>query len=203
MGKLDCPAGRRRWKEGVSIQRWVRISPAPHCHSIDLVVISDTGYMTDDGPCPAFAGERHSSSLRVRELTPTPEIGKRYGPFDLALVPIWRGGSLSFIAAMGLRVRTHTSFSALMADVPSQLVSTELIDGLHASPAHAVLLHKDILSRHTLGMHFATFAGSEEEAREPVAELIVAKERENIGDWDEEGGFGVIDVGQTAIIKLD
>lgn len=33
------------------------------------------------------------------------EIGKLYGPFDLAMVPIWRGGSLSFIAAMGLRVR--------------------------------------------------------------------------------------------------
>lgn len=63
-------------------------------------------------------------------------------------------------------------------------------------------LHKDIRSRHTLGMHFATFAGSEEEAREPVAELIAVKEKENIGDWDEEGGFGVIDVGQTVTITL-
>jgi N-acyl-phosphatidylethanolamine-hydrolysing phospholipase D len=53
----------------------------------------DTGYMTTSGPCPAFK-----------------EIGARYGPFDLALVPIWRGGSLSFVAAMGLRVRALPAF---------------------------------------------------------------------------------------------
>ena len=27
------------------------------------------------------------------------EIGERYGPFDLTMIPIWRGGSLSWIAA--------------------------------------------------------------------------------------------------------
>ena len=51
-------------------------------------------------------------------------------------------------------------------------------------------------------MHFATFAGSEVEAREPVAELVAAKEREKVGDWREEGGFGVIDVGETAVIPV-
>ena len=51
-------------------------------------------------------------------------------------------------------------------------------------------------------MHFATFAGSDDEAREPVAELIAAKEKEDVGDWEEEGGFGVIDVGQTVNIGL-
>jgi hypothetical protein len=43
--------------------------------------------MTETGPCPAFK-----------------QIGDKYGPFDLAMIPIWRGGSLSFIAAAGLRV---------------------------------------------------------------------------------------------------
>ncbi|EKM54953.1 uncharacterized protein PHACADRAFT_255196 [Phanerochaete carnosa HHB-10118-sp] len=129
----------------------------------------DTGYMTHGGPCPAFA-----------------EIGERYGPFDMAMIPIWRGGSLSFIAAMGLR-----------------LVSTELIDGLHASPAHAVRLHKDIRSRHSIGMHFATFAGSDGEAWEPVAELVAAKEKQHVGDWHEEGGFGVIDIGETVVVAME
>jgi hypothetical protein len=32
------------------------------------------------------------------------EIGERYGPFDLALIPIWRGASLSFLGPLGLRV---------------------------------------------------------------------------------------------------
>ena len=83
-----------------------------------------------------------------------------------------------------------------------ELVSTEILDGLHASPAHALRLHKDIRSRHSLGMHFATFAGSDTEAREPVAELIIAKERDKIGDWHEEGGFGIIDVGETAVVPV-
>lgn len=51
-------------------------------------------------------------------------------------------------------------------------------------------------------MHFATFAGSDEEAREPVAELIAAREQNGFGDWHEEGGFGVIDIGETAVVKL-
>ncbi|KAI0684086.1 beta-lactamase superfamily domain-containing protein [Cytidiella melzeri] len=130
----------------------------------------DTGYMTQTGPCPAFA-----------------EIGERYGPFDLAMIPIWRGGSLAWISSLGLR-----------------LASTELLDGLHASPQHAIALHKDIRSRHSLGMHFATFAGSDAEALEPVAELIAEKEKidTDVGDWMDEGGFGVIDVGHTAVVPV-
>jgi hypothetical protein len=35
----------------------------------------------------------------------TAEIGSKYGPFDIAMIPIWRGGTLSFIARLGFRVR--------------------------------------------------------------------------------------------------
>ncbi|KZV84141.1 hypothetical protein EXIGLDRAFT_700742 [Exidia glandulosa HHB12029] len=45
----------------------------------------DTGYVTPRGPAPFFA-----------------EIGERFGPLDLVLVPIWRGGSPGLVAAMGL-----------------------------------------------------------------------------------------------------
>ncbi|KAF8515692.1 Metallo-hydrolase/oxidoreductase [Hysterangium stoloniferum] len=114
------------------------------------------------------------------------EIGEKYGPFDLAMLPIWRGGSLSFIASMGLRVCHHPYL--------------RVTDGLHASPAHAVSLHKDIRSRHSLGMHFATFAGSDIEAFEPIVELIAAKEEQGVGDWDEDWGFGTIDVGATVTL---
>jgi len=128
----------------------------------------DTGYMTENGPCPSFV-----------------ETGQKYGPMDLAILPIWRGGSLSFIASAGLR-----------------LVNTELLDGLHASPAHAVRLHKDIQSRHSLAMHFATFAGSDEEALEPLIELVAAREDAGVGDWKDEGGFGWLDIGATACIPV-
>ncbi|KAI0340000.1 Metallo-hydrolase/oxidoreductase [Trametopsis cervina] len=162
------------WASWVAKQEDERGSSASIYHAGNMSLIeslSDTGYMTQDGPCPAFA-----------------EIGQRYGPFDLAMIPIWRGGSLAWISALGLR-----------------LVSTELLDGLHASPEHALALHKDIRSRHSLGMHFATFAGSDAEALEPVAELIAEKEKlagMAVGDWMEEGGFGVIDVGQTVVIPV-
>jgi hypothetical protein len=35
----------------------------------------------------------------------TTEIGSKYGPFDIAMIPIWRGGTLSFFARLGFRVR--------------------------------------------------------------------------------------------------
>jgi N-acyl-phosphatidylethanolamine-hydrolysing phospholipase D len=61
-------------------------------------------------------------------------------------------------------------------------------------------------------MHFATFAGSDVEAFDPIVELEQAK-RElgglegegalTVGDWWTEGGMGVIDVGETAVVRVD
>jgi N-acyl-phosphatidylethanolamine-hydrolysing phospholipase D len=51
-------------------------------------------------------------------------------------------------------------------------------------------------------MHFATFAGSDVEAMEPLLELVESREKEEVGDWTEEGGFGTINVGETATIEL-
>ena len=51
-------------------------------------------------------------------------------------------------------------------------------------------------------MHFATFAGSDAEALEPIIELMEARNAANIGDWETEWGFGTIDVGETAIVKV-
>ena len=96
-------------------------------------------------------------------------------------------------------------------------------------------IRPDIRARHALACHFATFAGSDAEALEPLVELEWAKragatwdgerglvvqefqaagddednakaglieEKDNVGDWMEEGGFGWIDVGATAEIPL-
>jgi len=124
--------------------------------------------MTSSGPCPAFK-----------------EIGEKYGPFDLAMLPIWRGGTLQFVARMGLRLTDH-----------------KLTSSVHATPSQALAIHQDIKSRHSLAMHFATFAGSDIEAFEPIVELTQEREQLNIGDWAEDGGFGVIDIGETARIPL-
>ena len=55
----------------------------------------------------------------------------------------------------------------------------------------------------TWPMHFATFAGSALEAVEPIVELTAAREFDSVGDWGDEGGFGWIDIGQTAVIELE
>jgi len=140
-----------------------------HDSSVKRVAVyhaGDTGYHTTRGPCPIFK-----------------EIGEKYGPFNLAMLPIWRGGTLSFVARMGLRLTDHS-----------------LLSSLHATPADALAIHRDIRSRHSLAMHFGTFAGSDIEAFDPIVELTREREALEIGDWQEEGGFGVIDVGETAEI---
>lgn len=42
------------------------------------------------------------------------EIGDKYGPFDLAMIPIWRGASLSFLGRFGLRVRASSLRHAVL-----------------------------------------------------------------------------------------
>ncbi|KAN0142001.1 hypothetical protein V8E53_000463 [Lactarius tabidus] len=119
----------------------------------------DSGYMTPSGPCPVFE-----------------EIGSKYGPFDIAMLPIWRGGSLSFFARLGFRI-VHARDSVLTA--------------YHATPAHALRMHLALRSRHSLAMHFATFAGSDVEALDPILELEQAKREMmmlSLGGADADGG---------------
>jgi len=89
-------------------------------------------------------------------------------------------------------------------------------------------MHVELRARHSLAMHFATFAGSDYEALEPIVELEQAKramemvtgaaDRQgsedegegkgngegvvSVGDWWMEGGMGVIDVGETAVVHV-
>ena len=70
-------------------------------------------------------------------------------------------------------------------------------------------------------MHFATFAGSEHEALEPLVRLVAGRERvlgtegiDDMGskdgkgrgrgkeDWEEEGGFGAVDVGGGGVVWI-
>ncbi|KZV84850.1 Metallo-hydrolase/oxidoreductase [Exidia glandulosa HHB12029] len=112
----------------------------------------DTGYVTPRGPAPFFA-----------------EIGERFGPLDLALVPIWRGGSLGFVAAMGLR----------LVHAPSP---TNPLSALHASPSEGRAIARAVNARHALAMHFATFVGSAHEASEPIVELALLRQSESEPD---------------------
>ena len=92
-------------------------------------------------------------------------------------------------------------------------------------------MHLALRSRHSLAMQFATFAGSDVEALDPILELEQAKREMMmlalggagasaddgsvggvrqmtaaaapvVGDWWMEGGMGIIDVGETAIVRV-
>lgn len=53
-------------------------------------------------------------------------------------------------------------------------------------------------------MHFATFAGSDVEAFEPIVELSAEREKRGIpARWEDEGGFGVVDVGERVEVPVD
>lgn len=88
-------SARTGWDKGASLWAGFVIEqfackPSEAPSRTCIYAAGDTGYKAEeDGPvCPAFE-----------------QIGERYGPMDLSLIPIWRGGTLSFVSYLGLRVR--------------------------------------------------------------------------------------------------
>jgi N-acyl-phosphatidylethanolamine-hydrolysing phospholipase D len=96
---------------------WVlkEVSKSESLRPSTLFFAGDTGYQDvsesniSRPPCPAFA-----------------EIGKRYGPMDLALLPIG-------------------------CFLPREIMST-----VHASPEDSIRIHKDVRSKRSIGMHYGT-----------------------------------------------
>lgn len=141
----------------------------------------DTGYRrlaNSDVVCPAFA-----------------EIGSKFGPFDLAFIPIWRGGTLGFFSNMGLRL-SHQ-------DLPAQY---------HASPRDAIAIHMDVKAKNTIGVHFGTFVGSDNEVLEAMIEFGEACDESGVGDLPGKGDVegkegrgcaGTIDIGASCAVELE
>jgi L-ascorbate metabolism protein UlaG (beta-lactamase superfamily) len=129
-----------------------------------LYFAGDTGYrsVTEDDittgidptqlpRCPAFA-----------------EIGQRYGPFDLALLPIGCYSPRTFMS------------------------------GVHCSPEDAIEIHVDIQSRRSLGMHYGTVRGGlsaqYEDVTEPPKRWKQACEKRRL-KWGDE--ILLCDIGET------
>jgi len=118
------------------------------------------------------------------------EIGKRFGPLDMSFVPIWRGGSLGFISSIGLRL-SHN-------DIPS---------AFHGSPTDAAAIHLDVRSQNSIGIHFGTFIGSENESYEAVIEFDQACSERGIQALEdipegEKGRAGTLDIGDSLVVEI-
>jgi len=112
----------------------------------------DTGYRS----CPRPDEGRPGYSLEWEEKLKLPvcpvfkEIGEKYGPFDLAAIPI---GAYS----------------------PRWLMSP-----VHLNPEDSVCVHRDIRSKQSVGMHWGTFCLTDEPVHEPPVRLAEALKKANI-----------------------
>jgi N-acyl-phosphatidylethanolamine-hydrolysing phospholipase D len=125
----------------------------------------DTGYRTvteeDAGKdestlphCPAFA-----------------EIGERYGPFDLALLPVGCYTPRTFMSSV------------------------------HCAPEDSICIHKDVKSKKSLGMHYGTIRGGlsaqYEDVRDPPKRWKECCDRAGL-KWGEE--IVLCDIGETVAV---
>ena len=82
------------------------------------------------------------------------QVGERYGPFDLAAIPIGAYKPRWF-----------------MKDV-------------HCDPVEAVMIHKDLHSKKSIAIHWGTYPLAEEDPIEPAMELARARESQDISTND-------------------
>jgi len=158
-GRTGIDAGQALWTS------WV-VEELNTEHARRLYFAGDTGYRTvtkealangteDSLPrCPAFA-----------------EIGKKYGPFDLALLPIGCYSPRPFMSAV------------------------------HCAPDDSIEIHKDIRSKKSIGMHYGTIRGGlssqYEDVREPPKRWKECCEKAGL-KWGEE--IGLCDLGETVAV---
>ncbi|CZT49553.1 uncharacterized protein RSE6_10417 [Rhynchosporium secalis] len=199
-GRSGLDQGQTLWCGWMVEQLLIPASPsssssssAPQPSNTPKIQVKGTIYHAGD------TGYRPSSSSTIT-CPIFPQINQLHGPLDIAYLPIWRGGSLGFISTMGLRL-SHK-------DIPSTF---------HGSPADAIEIHREVGSRFSVGIHFGTFVGSENESLEAVLEFEdarskaglgrlsdVVKEDEKIGGEEErlKGRAGVLDIGGSIAVEI-
>lgn len=130
-----------------------------------LYFAGDTGYRY------VPAGTTPENEAKLPRCPAFSDIGKIYGPFDLALLPI------------GLYL-------------PRQFMSS-----VHCAPEETACLHKDIRSKKSIGMHWGTVRGGisaqYEDVREPPRRWREVCERNGLR-WGEE--VALCDIGETVIV---
>lgn len=210
--------GHKLSSEAAEIEKtWVRVSCVPAQHNSGRVgmdggsslwsgwaveqFVSSTVQHSDREPTstPARKGSvYHAGDTGYRRSAKSDvvcpafkEIGEKLGPFDLSFVPIWRGGTLGFISSLGLRL-AHDG-------MPSTL---------HGSPTDAVSVHLDVRSKNTIGIHFGTFVGSDNETYEAIIEFGQACEEQGVRSLADHvegtnGRAGTLDIGASLAVEIE
>lgn len=95
------------------------------------------------------------------------KIGARFAPIDIALIPIGAYRPRWFMKP------------------------------IHVDPEQAVLIHKDLNAKTSIGMHFGTFPLADEGMHEPIRDLAKARKKQKLADEE----FIVMDEGQQKIFQ--
>jgi len=96
------------------------------------------------------------------------DIGKRFGPIDLSLLPI------------GAYEPRH------------------FMKSIHVNPEEAVMIHQDVQSRYSIGMHWGTFMLTTEDMDEPPRQLQKALQQANVS----ESEFFLMKHGETRMLNF-
>ncbi|CBQ72102.1 conserved hypothetical protein [Sporisorium reilianum SRZ2] len=96
------------------------------------------------------------------------EIGEALGPFDVSLIPIG-------------------------AYLPRNVMST-----IHLAPQDSVLVHRDVRSKKSYGIHWGSFRLTPEDVNEPPKLLVEEAKRQGI----DPGEFATIEIGQSVAIPI-
>ncbi|MCJ1391386.1 hypothetical protein MMC18_004250 [Xylographa bjoerkii] len=145
-------------------------APTPASISRKLFFAGDTGYRSIPASHPT--PNAHASDPTLPHCPAFADIGARFGPFDLALLPI---GLYS----------------------PRVMLSP-----VHCSPEDSLCIHRDVRSKRSIGMHWGTVRGGIsaqfEDVREPPRRWREAAEREGL--WA-SGECALCEVGETVVVE--
>jgi L-ascorbate metabolism protein UlaG (beta-lactamase superfamily) len=126
------------WEHAATVTPRISLTPAQHFSARTLFDRNRAlwgGFVISTGPLRIFFAGDTGYGRHFRD------IHKRYGPVDLALLPIGAYEPRWF-----------------MKDI-------------HMNPAEAVQAHLDLEARQSIGMHFGTFRLAQEGIADPVADL--------------------------------
>lgn len=149
---------------------WV-LKEASNAGGTHLYFAGDTAYRAVTAE-DVSAGEE---AINARPVCPSfSEIGEKYGPFDLALLPI------------------------------GCFLPREFMSRVHCSPDDSLNIHRDIRSKKSIGMHYGTIrgnlSGQYEDVKEPARRWKECCESAGLG-WGKE--IGLCDIGETLVVSGD
>ncbi|KAK4684814.1 N-acyl-phosphatidylethanolamine-hydrolyzing phospholipase D, partial [Tremellales sp. Uapishka_1] len=108
----------------------------------------------------------------------------KYGPPDLAFLPIAAGSLLPYIEKL-----FHV-----------KLDHERLASAFHCSPKDAVEIHKDMRCRQSLGIHWGTFT-TPAYGRRTLADLAATRSHGKVeGEWGAGHAFSTVEVGEWLIV---